>query len=252
MADYKVLGTLELMAGQRVCTPTSAKVRSVLALLVLSANRVVAMDSLIDEIWGDEPPASAVTTIQTYIYHLRKLFERENLSPDGRDLLVTKAPGYVLRVAPGQVDSEVFEQLTTQGQQLLAEAHPEQAAVMLRRALDLWTGAALANVQLGSLLQAHVVHLEERRISALESRIQADIELGRHRELISELKALVATHPLHEWFHAQLIAALGSSGRRGEALQSYQHLRVVLRDELGVDPSSELQRLQCDILQGVH
>src|SRR5207249_5603424 len=117
--------------------------------------------------------------------------------------------------------------------------HPDRASHLLRRALGLWRGPGLANVRRGSLLEAHAVHLEEQRMRTLELRIQADVELGRYRELIGEMRSLVAVHPLNEWFHGQLIMALSHSGRRGEALQAYQDLRRTLSNQLGVDPQPE-------------
>jgi DNA-binding SARP family transcriptional activator len=222
--------------------------RSVLALLLLNANRVVQMESLIVELWGGDSPRSAVTTVQTYIYHLRRLFETERLNPPERPLLLTKQPGYLFQIDAGQLDAEVFERLVRQGRTHLERSQPEEAAALLEQALALWTGPALVDVPSGSVLQAHAIHLEERRINALELRIEADIRLGRCRELVAELRSLVRAHPLHEWFHGQLIQVLASSGRRSEALQAYQSLRSLLRDELGVDPSPAIQRLQHQLL----
>jgi DNA-binding SARP family transcriptional activator len=248
MPEFKVLGALEVMSRERIYTPSPPKVRRVLALLVVRANRVVHIDDLIEELWGPRPPKSAVTTVQTYIYHLRKVFEREHLNPPHKELLFTKSPGYVFRIEDDQVDSKIFERLVSQGQVLLDKGHADQASEVLRGALDMWTGPALANVFAGSVLRAHVVYLEERRIGALELRIQADMELGRYRSLIGELRSLVTVHPLHEWFHEQLITVLTQAGRRGEALQAYQQVRRNLSDELGVDPSPQLQRLQHQVL----
>ncbi len=248
MTHFNVLGTLRVANGDQDCTPSPPKMRSVLALLLLSANRVVQMDSLIEELWGDESPQSAVTTVQTYIYHLRRIFAAKELDPPGRPLLVTKQPGYLFQIDPEQVDAEVFERLVRQGRKLIEADRPEAAAVVLEEALAMWTGPALADVPRGSLLQAHAIHLEERRINALELRIEADIKLGRHRELVAELRSLVRMHPLNEWFHSRLIHALSYSGRRSEALEAYRSLRILLRDELGVDPSPALQKLQHQLL----
>jgi SARP family transcriptional regulator, regulator of embCAB operon len=248
MLQFQVLGPLEVFDGDRVCTPTPPKVRRVLALLLLRANQVVSMDSLIEELWGEEPPLSAVGTAQTYIYQLRKILDPRGEHSVDREWLLTKAPGYLMRVSPNQLDASAFEALSWQGRQTLEKGHPEEASQLLRRALDLWKGPSLANVRLGHLLEAHAVHLEEQRMRALELRIQADAELGRHRELIGEMRSLVATHPLNEWFHGQLIVALSHSGRRGEALQAYQDLRRVLSSQLGLDPQPELQRLHREVL----
>jgi DNA-binding SARP family transcriptional activator len=248
MAQFKVLGPLEIRAEERIFAPSQPKVRSVLALLLLRIGRVVPMDTLIEELWGLESPPSAVATVQTYIYQLRRMFEEQELNPRGGQLVVTRRPGYLIQAEPEQLDAAVFERLSRQGRMLLESGRISEAAAILDRALDMWTGPALADVRHGDLIEAHVVHLEERRINALESRILADVQLGRHSELIGELRSLVSAHPLNEWFHGQLMAALSRSGRRSEALQAYQCLRVVLRDELGVDPSPELQRLQHQVL----
>jgi DNA-binding SARP family transcriptional activator len=248
MLQFQVLGPLEVYDGDRVCTPTPPKVSRVLALLLLRANQVVSMDSLIEELWGEEPPLSAVGTAQTYIYQLRKILDPRGEHSAVGEWLVTKAPGYLMRVAPNQLDATAFEALSWQGRQMLEQSQPEQASQLLRRALGLWRGPSLANVRRGALLEAHAVHLEEQRMRTLELRIQADVELGRHRELIGEMRSLVATHPLNEWFHGQLIMALSHSGRRGEALQAYQDLRRVLSNQLGLDPQPELQELHREVL----
>jgi DNA-binding SARP family transcriptional activator len=248
MIQFKILGPLEVTSGDVVRTPTPPKVRRVLALLLLRANQVVSVDALIEELWGEEPPRSAVTTAQTYIYQLRRAFGRREVTPGRPDWLITTAPGYLMYVNPEQVDAHAFQTLSWQGSQLLDGGRVADAAVVLRKALDLWRGPALANVLTGRLLESHAVHLEEARLRTLELRIMADAELGRHHELIGELRSLVAAHPLNEWFHGQLIAALSQSGRRSEALQAYQNLRRTLNDQLGLDPQPELQRLQRDVL----
>jgi SARP family transcriptional regulator, regulator of embCAB operon len=249
MTEFRVLGALEVVDGGRNCTPTAPKLRQVLALLLLCANQVVHVDFLIDELWGDEPPKSAVTQAQTYIYQLRKIIAREKLEETGRELLLTKPSGYVLRVDREQVDAFVFQRLAWQGRKHLENGTVDEAADALRRALNLWTGPALADVMPGRVLETHVVPLDEQRLHTLELRIQADLLLDLHRELIGELRALVARHPLNEWFHGQLITALSRSGRRSEALQEYQNLRATLHRELGLEPSPELQRLQQEVLR---
>lgn len=245
--SFRVLGPLEVTHLDSSCTPTAPKVRSVLALLVLRANHVVDTTSIIEELWGEYPPRSAITTAQTYIYHLRRLFVRE-LGEHADELFVTRPPGYALRIAEGQLDLDEFEQLTRQGRQMLAANRPAEAAQVLRQALQLWRGPALANVTSGRILEGRVAHLEEERIHATQLRIEADLQLGRHRALIAELRSLVSLYPLNEWFHGKLILALSRSGRRGESLQAYQALRRILDQELGLAPSPELQRLQHDVL----
>jgi DNA-binding SARP family transcriptional activator len=250
---FRVLGTLDVGDGNRICTPTAPKLRRVLGLLLLHANQVVSTQSLIEELWEEQPPVSALTTIQTYIYQLRKILDVRWLSDcqdDARPerILLTKPLGYCLQVEPDKLDLYRFEHLYELGQKALNNGDIELASSTLRQALALWRGPALADIAAGPLLQARITALEERRLDALEQRIEADLQLGRHRQLIGELKALVAVHPLHEWFHAQLMRTLYRSGRRAEALGVYQGLRRVLNDELGLEPSPDLQRLQRQIL----
>ncbi|WP_268240520.1 AfsR/SARP family transcriptional regulator [Streptomyces albiflavescens] len=239
---------MEVLHENKICTPTAPKARNTLALLLSRANQIVEIPALIDELWSDNPPRSAVTTTQTYIYQLRKMLCRVVGDEAAARLLVTQAPGYGLRVEEDRIDARVFEQLTEKGKRLLTLNRPEEAVRHLREALALWRGPALADVTTGRRLEAHVVQLEEIRLTALQLRVQADMRLGRHAELVPELRSLVAGHPLNEWFHAQLIACLRHSGRRGEALQAYQSLRRVLDDELGLQPSLPLQRLQQHLL----
>jgi DNA-binding SARP family transcriptional activator len=248
MIEFRILGKFELLKGERSCTPTAPKVRQVLAHLLMNANQVVHIDSIIDELWEQRPPTSAVTTTQTYIYQLRRIIERELLAAAGEQLLVTKLPGYMLRVKPGQLDAERFAHLVAEGRELLQQHRPDQAAQRLQAALSLWTGPPLFGVPRGSRLEAWCVQLEEQRLRALELRIEADIRLGRHREVVADLRSLVVINPLNEWFHERLIWVLGRSGRRAEALQAYANLRSSLRDELGLEPSQELQRLHQQLI----
>lgn len=248
MLQFQVLGPLEVLEGDRYRTPTPPKVRRVLALLLLRANQVVPMDSIIEELWGEEPPLSAVGTAQTYIYQLRKALDPLGVRADGGEWLITKPPGYLMRISPEQTDAHEFEELSRQGRDLLDAGAHDQASQVLRQALSLWQGPSLANVRAGGLLAAHAVHLEEHRMRTLELRIQADAELGRHLELVGEMRSLVTSHPLNEWFHGQLIVSLNRCGRRGEALAAYQELRTVLNDQLGLDPQPALQRLQREVL----
>jgi DNA-binding SARP family transcriptional activator len=251
---YRILGTFEVVDGNRICTPTAPKLRRVLALLLLHANNVVTTQSLIEELWADEPPRSALTTVQTYIYQLRKILELREAPACHQaqrvqeSILLTKPLGYLLRVQPGELDLSRFGQLVQHGQQALDSGDIECASTALRKALALWRRPALADIETGPLLAAQTAALEEQRMNALELAIEADLRLGRHRELIGELKSLVIEHQLHEWFHAQLMLALHRSGRRAEALEVYQRLRRVLNQELGLEPSSELQRRQRAVL----
>jgi DNA-binding SARP family transcriptional activator len=248
MPQFNILGSLEIVQDGRFITPSPPKVRCVLALLVVRANQVVHPDSFIEELWGHAPPKSAMTTLQTYIYHLRRMFAEEGLDGPGEQLLVTNNPGYMLQIPKNALDSEVFERLADEGQDQLEQGHPAWAALCLREALALWSGSALANVTRGSALEAHTFRLEERRIHALQLRIQADLALGRYHEVIGELRSLTATYPLNEWFSGQLITAFAQAGRRSEAVSTYRRVCSVLRTELGLDPSPGLQKALRDVL----
>jgi DNA-binding SARP family transcriptional activator len=243
-----MLGAFQVeVGGAPGFTPDPPKERTVLALLALHANRITGIDGIIAEIWGDDPPKTSVATARTYIYHLRRMFA-ERIASCGADLLVTRMPGYVLRVPEGSVDANVFCDLTAKGRLLLAEDRPEDAAITLRQALGMWEGAALGNVPRGQTLSAYATFLEEERRRAKELRIVADMRLGRHRELISEIRSLVVEDPVNEWLSAQLMITLSSCGRRGEALGVYADLRQELGTQLGLDPSHDLQQLHHRVL----
>lgn len=233
--------------GRSSFTPDPPKERTVLALLAFYANRIASVSAIIDEIWGDEPPKTSVATARTYIYHLRKTF-LEHLGADGADFLVTSIPGYLLRLPVEMIDANVFCERVARGRQLLGDDLLEDAAITLREALGMWQGPALGNVPLGPILSAYVTYLEEERKRARELRIAADMRLGRHRELISEIRSLVAGDPMNEWLNAQLMIALSHCGRRGEAATVYGNLRRELDAQLGLDPSRDLQRLHYRVL----
>jgi SARP family transcriptional regulator, regulator of embCAB operon len=246
---FNLIGPFEIVAQDgRSYLPSTPKVCQTLALLLTRANEIVTSDSLIHELWGESPPRSAVTTLQTYVYHARRMFVSENLVPAERPLLVTRAPGYAVQVEDDEVDIRIFERLVAEAHTDLGAHRYESAVRRIDGALELWRGPALSNIPAGDLLTGHIVHLEELRIRALEIRIEAEGGLNRHRESIPQLRKLVNDYPLNEWFHSRLIMALGSSGRRAEALQAYQNLRRILADELGLEPSADLQRLQLELL----
>lgn len=248
MLRFSALGEFRVVDQERECTPSAPKLRRVLAALVLQANEVIPAGALIEELWGAEPPSSALTTLQTYVYQLRRL-----LSPKahaGSPVLLTRAPGYVLMLEPEASDVYQFEELLRHGRARLEAGDHREASTKLAEALALWRGPALADLEAGQLLQVHVARLEERRIAALQLRIEADQALGRYRELIGELKSLINEHRLNEWLYAQLMLALYRAGRRSEALEVYHHVRHVLRNEYGLEPSSDLQRLQREVLVG--
>ncbi|MEU7649394.1 AfsR/SARP family transcriptional regulator [Streptomyces huasconensis] len=249
---FTVLGSVEVINGDRHCTPSAPKVRQVLALLLLRANHLVRVDSIIEELWCDSPPKSAMTTAQTYIYQLRKMIEREGFAQRGEDILQTQSFGYLLNFRTDAIDAWNFEKLAAEGQAELRAGRAEQAATTLAKALKLWAGPALGNIACGPVLSAYAVQLEEQRLQVLQQRIEADIQLGRERELVGELRRLVAENPLNEWFHGRLIRVLQAIGRRHEALQTYQQLRTTLSEEIGLSPSIEVQRIHQGLLSDDH
>jgi DNA-binding SARP family transcriptional activator len=204
--------------------------RALLALLLTRPNEVVSTDRLIDELWGAQPPPTAANTVQYYVSQLRKLL--------GADRIETKAPGYALRVEAGELDLGRFEQLVRRG-----------GADEIHEALGLWRGRPLADLEYEPFLQAEIARLEELRLAAFEKRIDRDLEVGRAAELIGELEALVAEHPLRERFCAQLMLALYRAGRQAEALAAYRGARETLVEELGIEPGAALQELERAILR---
>ncbi|MFJ7299073.1 BTAD domain-containing putative transcriptional regulator [Streptomyces sp. NPDC099088] len=264
--DIDVLGPLGVRVNGVAVMPTAPKPRKVLALLALHVDRVLPVGLLIEELWGQRPPRSARTTLQTYILQLRELIgaalqagaarsaELESASPDrvsvsAKDVLVTAPGGYLLRGGGGSSDVQKFERLAGMGYRAMDAEDFAGAARLLREALSLWSGSALADVQTGAQLEMEVRRLEETRLCALYQRIEADLRLGRHRELLGELTVLVSRYRTHENLHGQFMLALHRSGRRGEALSVYQRLRQALVRDLGLEPSAGLRRLQRAILE---
>ncbi|MFI8213738.1 AfsR/SARP family transcriptional regulator [Streptomyces werraensis] len=253
--DIDVLGALSVRENGISVTPTAPKPRQVLALLALQADQVVPVRTLMDELWGERPPRSARTTLQTYVLQLRELISaalrRDLENTAGRtakDVLVTLPGGYLLNTSDGTSDVREFERLAGLGYRAMDADDFAGAARHLRDALGLWTGGALADVQTGAQLEIETRRLEETRLCALDQRIEADLRLGRHRELLGELTVLVSRHRTHENLHGQLMLALHRSGRRSEALEVYQRLRNALVRELGLEPSAGLRRMQRSIL----
>ncbi len=210
--------------------------RKLLAILLVHANEVVSTDRLVHELWGDDPPKTAVPALHNAVSRLRKAL--------GDTVVQTRSPGYTLEVSADELDAARFEQL-------LAEAvgPPEQAADRLREALALWRGPALADFAYEPFAQSAIARLEELHIVAIEDRIEADLALGRHDVLVGELGSLIIDHPFRERLRRQLMVALYRAGRQADALGAYQDARRMLSDELGVDPSPALKELERAILQ---
>jgi DNA-binding SARP family transcriptional activator len=226
--------------------PTAGKPRQILALLALYPGRVVPVPTLMEEVWGTELPQSSLTTLQTYILQLRRRLGTAMGpgAPGGaKEVLATRHGGYLLQVPPQSVDVHRYEQLVTAGQSAFDEGEDAQAAGLFREALAMWQGPALVDVRVGPILEIEVMRLEESRLVIVERRIDSDLRLGRHTELIAELTDLVARHPQHEGLHSQAMVALYRSGRQATALDVYRRLRKRLIEELGVEPSPQLQRL---------
>jgi DNA-binding SARP family transcriptional activator len=236
--EFRILGPLEVSDDGRPVVVQGTKQRALLAVLLLHANEVVSSDRLIDEVWGAEPPESGLTALQVRVSQLRKALL-------GAGSLETQAPGYVLRVGPDDVDLQRFERLSAEA----AAVEPVQAAPLLREALGLWRGPPLAEFAYEAFAQAAIGRLEELRLAALERRVEADLALGRHAELVGELEALVVEHPLRERPRAQMMLALYRSGRQAEALEVYQSTRRALVDGLGIEPTPALQELERAILR---
>jgi DNA-binding SARP family transcriptional activator/tetratricopeptide (TPR) repeat protein len=241
--EFKVLGPLEVdLDGRPV--PLTPKAAALLATLLLQANQVVSVDRLVEHIWGELAPDAARNGVQGLVRRLRL-----SLQPSAEaDVLLTRPPGYLLRVEPGHLDLHRFEMLAAEAKQAIAEGRLEEAVSCQRAALVLWRGPALAGVASAGLQRVEVPRLEERRLQVLEERIATELQLGWHAEVVGELVALVAEHPLREQLHGQLMVALYRSGRQADALEVYRRLRQVLTEELGLEPCPSLQRLQRDIL----
>jgi DNA-binding SARP family transcriptional activator/class 3 adenylate cyclase len=247
--EFRILGPVEVLdaQGQRLALG-GPKQRALLAVLLLHAGQVVAIERLIDELWGEDPPDTAAHILQVCVANLRKAVEPARPRRAAGGVLRTQAPGYLVDLGPDELDLVRFERLAGDGRAALAAADPAQAARLLREAVGLWRGPALADVTLAASGQGELVRLEERRLAALEDRIEADLALGRHAELVGELQALVAAHPLRERLWGQLMVALYRSGRQAEALEAYRRTRETLAEELGIDPSRPLQELERAIL----
>ncbi len=220
--EFRILGPIEVWSERRRLPLGGIKQRALLAVLLLHRNEVVSIDRLIDEIWNGHPPATSVKVVQVYVSQLRKALGGRRARSDGEGLLVTRAPGYLLRVEPDELDAERFERLVEEGRRALAAGSPRLATRTLLEALALWRGPALADFALDSFAQTEIARLEEVRLSALADRIDADLALGRHEELVSELEALVAENPLRERLRGQLMLALYRASRQADALEVYR------------------------------
>jgi DNA-binding SARP family transcriptional activator len=241
---FRVLGPLELCVNGHDIAPTAAKLRQVISLLLLRRNSLVLPEEFIDELWGDAPPKSAATTLQTYIYHLRKIL----LEHGAEHLLTTHPGGYKLEIEDRRVDLWEFENSFYAGRAAFEAGRPAEASRILRSAVGLWRGPSLADVEHGKLLYSYTTWLHELKHRALELRIEADLQVGRHREVASELKSLVLINPMDEHMHGLLMIALFGAGRRHEALERYRELRENMVEDLGIEPGHDLRKLHQEML----
>jgi YVTN family beta-propeller protein len=252
--NFRILGPLEVEDGPQSLRLGGHQQRALLALLLLRANEVVPVDEIIEVLWGAERPASATKSVHALISKLRRRLEVEAADdPNGETgengVLFTRPHGYVLTVSEGELDLHRFQSLMEEGRGALAAGQAAEAADRLREALALWRGPPLAEFAYDSFAQIEIARLEELRLSGVEERIEAELALGLHRELIPELEALLTKNPLRERLRGQLMLALYRSGRQAQALDAYRRARRTLVDELGIEPTPALQRLEQAILQ---
>ena len=255
--DYRILGSFEVWVGDRLVGLGGEKPRALLAILLLHHNEVVSADRLIDDLWGESPPESSLRTLQAYVSRLRRALGPNDASPseepesahaaNGR-VLLTRERGYLLEVAPGELDLERFRHLAERGRDALAAGKPDEAATMLREGLGMWRGPPLAEFAYAPFAQGVIAQLEELHLVAVEDRVEADLALGRARGLVGELRDLVARNPLRERLRGQLMLALYRSGRQAEALEAYQAFRRGLSEELGLEPGPAIQQVELSIL----
>jgi DNA-binding SARP family transcriptional activator/DNA-binding beta-propeller fold protein YncE len=247
VVEFGILGSLQVVREGSPVPLGGHKQRILLALLVTNANRVVATDRLIDTLWGERLPVSAANMLQGHVSHLRRsLGDNGTTAPSS---LEYAPPGYVLRLSPEQLDAQRFELLLTAAKDHRAAGDAREAVRLLEAGLALWRGPALADLADVPELGPEITRLEELRLHAIEEHIDAELECGRHGELVPQLRSLVQQHPLRERFHAQLMLALYRAGRQAEALTAYRDTHRRLRDELGVEPTAELRELERAILQ---
>ena len=237
MADFRILGPLEVSDETGPLLLGGQKQRAVLALLLLDPGRVVSVDRLVDALWGEQPPRTATTSLQNFISQLRKTL--------GADVLETKPPGYRLKIRPGELDLDRFRVSVESAR----DAPPAARAEKLRHALALWRGPPLADLAYEAFAQPHIAHLEELRLATIEERVDAELALGLHAELVGELEGLVEEFPMRERLRGQYMLALYRAGRQAEALEAYQDGRRMLVDQLGIEPSRDLQQLHGAILR---
>lgn len=260
-AEINVLGPVEVSIAGVSVVPTATKPRQLLAMLAINAGRVVTSSALMEEIWGMDPPRSAPGTLQTYVLQIRRMIRQalgdddghhdpEDGDDDALEILNTKHTGYSLELEPTAVDAVRYEQTALAGRTAGANGDFETAEQRLSLALELWRGPALVDVSAGPQLEIEAMRLNESRLGDVTLRIDADLYLGRHHQLLGELAALCARHPFMENFRAQYMLALYRSGRPGQALEAFQDAATTMHDQLSVDPSAQLRQIHRAMLKG--
>jgi DNA-binding SARP family transcriptional activator len=246
--EFKILGPLEAWGDEGEIALGGPRPRALLARLLLSANQVVSTDALIDDLWGSESPGGAGNTLRVSVARLRKALAagQADAAPE---VIMTRSPGYLIRLRPNQLDLQLFESLLSEGSELLASGHASTASERLREAIELWRGDPLGEFSYEDFAAAPIARLNELRLVALERRVEADLATGASGTLVAELEELVRQQPLRERLRAHLMLALYRAGRQAEALDAYQDARRSLSEELGIDPGASLQQLQQRILQ---
>lgn len=243
---YEILGPLRVRDGEHGSAIGARKVEMLLAIMLSRANQVITIDQLINEIWGEQAPRRAVAGVHVYVSQLRKFLDRQGYP----NPLVTRSPGYILRVEPGELDSDVFQGLVKAGRANMQEGRVANAAVLLERALGLWRGQVFSDLWRTPILSGFATWLTELRLGSIEMMVDAQLELGRHRDSVGLLYSLTTEFPLRETFYRQLMLALYRSERQADALSVFQSARRILDDELGLEPCQALQDLQRAILLG--
>jgi DNA-binding SARP family transcriptional activator len=246
--DFKILGPLEVVSDGRPLRLEGRGQRIVLCALLTVANDVATLDRLIDWLWSRRPPRSAAAVVQAHVSRLRRILEPDRAPWSPSRILLRHSPGYLLRIDPDQLDSLRFARLVGEGRTAFERGDLGPASAILRRAMDLWRGRALADVAFVDAAQDEAARLEALLLSARVMRIDADLELGRHAALVPELEGLVRAHPLNERLSGQLMIALCRCGRQADSLNVYERVRITLAEELDIEPSPASQWLQAAIL----
>ncbi|MBP2702952.1 AfsR/SARP family transcriptional regulator [Microbispora sp. RL4-1S] len=250
--EVKLLGPLVASQNGMFITPIPRKPRQVFSLLALNAGTVVTVPAFVEELWGMRPPASALSTLQTYILQVRRGIAPAlgaSRTDATKHILRTCYGGYMLDIDPGDVDVHRYEHLSLAGKRAFESGQWETASALCHEALALWRGEALVDVHAGMRIGVEVARLEESRLGVLETRIETDLRLNRHAGVLAELSSLTARFPMHENFWAQFMIALHRSGRTSQALENFIKIRTTLVSELGVEPSARLRHLQQAILR---